>query len=180
MHATWVYRYENVTRAPLHKIWVWTQIRKIKCKLSFNQSESRINDLRLISVTCFLVPWKPAKPQLIMSNGAMDSYRCTLFIEKGQCTLYCPIVRYTYSTFGTNKLEARGPCTLYTNTWVAPCDVNFVGGDYCCLCCFVVNPWKPAKPAKSSADHEQGAWTVTGHGCTLYWWKEVRTLLSHC
>ena len=39
--------------APLHKICVWTQIRKIKRKLSFNQSESSIKDLRLIFVrTC--------------------------------------------------------------------------------------------------------------------------------
>ena len=32
--------------APLHKICVWTQIGKIKRKLSFNQSELRIKDLR--------------------------------------------------------------------------------------------------------------------------------------
>ena len=39
--------------APLHKICIWTQtqIRKIKRKLSFNQSESRIKDLRLIFLT---------------------------------------------------------------------------------------------------------------------------------
>ena len=32
--------------APLHKICVWTQIRKIKRNLIFNQSESRTMDLR--------------------------------------------------------------------------------------------------------------------------------------
>ena len=37
---------------PLHKICVWTQIRKIKRKLIFNQSESRIKDLRLIFLIC--------------------------------------------------------------------------------------------------------------------------------
>ena len=37
-----------VTLAPLHKICVWTQIRKIKRNLIFNQSESRIKDLRFI------------------------------------------------------------------------------------------------------------------------------------
>ena len=40
------------TLAPLHKICVWTQIRKIKRKLIFNQSESRIKDLRLIFMIC--------------------------------------------------------------------------------------------------------------------------------
>ena len=33
------------TMAPLHKICVWTLVRKIKRSLSFNQSESRIKDL---------------------------------------------------------------------------------------------------------------------------------------
>ena len=41
-----------VCQAPLHKTCVWTQIRKIKRKLIFNQSESRIKDLRLIFLIC--------------------------------------------------------------------------------------------------------------------------------
>ena len=36
----------HVTLAPLHKICVWTQVGNIKRNLSFNQSESRIKDLR--------------------------------------------------------------------------------------------------------------------------------------
>ena len=36
----------------LHKICVWTQISKIKRKLIFNQSKSRIKDLRLIFLIC--------------------------------------------------------------------------------------------------------------------------------
>ena len=43
---------QSETKAPLHKICVWTQIRKIKRNLIFNQSESRINDLRLIFLIC--------------------------------------------------------------------------------------------------------------------------------
>ena len=38
--------------ALLHKICVWTQIRKIKRKLNFNQSESRNKGLRFIFLTC--------------------------------------------------------------------------------------------------------------------------------
>ena len=53
---------------PLHKICVWTQIRKIKRKLSFNQSESRIMesrimDLRLIFLICVQTQ--------ILCNGAL-------------------------------------------------------------------------------------------------------------
>ena len=43
---------KHQTFTPLHKICIWTQIRKIKRKLNFNQSESRIKDLRLIFLIC--------------------------------------------------------------------------------------------------------------------------------
>ena len=49
--------------APLHKIFVWTQIRKIKRKLIFSQSESRIKDLRLICLICVQMQ--------LLCNGAM-------------------------------------------------------------------------------------------------------------
>ena len=42
----------KISLALLLKICFWTQITKIKCNLSFNQSESRIKDLRLIFLTC--------------------------------------------------------------------------------------------------------------------------------
>ena len=40
--------------ALLHKISVWTQVRKIKRNLSFNQLESCIKDLRLILKAIFI------------------------------------------------------------------------------------------------------------------------------
>ena len=46
----------------LHKICIWTQIRKIKRKFIFNQSESRIKDLRLIFLICIQTQ--------ILCNGA--------------------------------------------------------------------------------------------------------------
>ena len=55
--------------APLHKICVWTQIRKIKRNLIFNQSESRINDLRLIFLICVQTQ--------ILCNRAYVAYHLT-------------------------------------------------------------------------------------------------------
>ena len=65
-------------------------------------------------------------------------------------------------------------CTLsILSTWDAPCDVNFVGGaSVVCFVSFLIHRaihttlWT----SPTSADHEQGAWSVTG----------VRSLVKLC
>ena len=61
----------HVKYTPLHKICVWTQIRKIKHKLIFNQSESRIKDLRLIFLICVQTQ--------ILCNGANITRKSVAF-----------------------------------------------------------------------------------------------------
>ena len=72
------FQFVNVTMAPLHKICVWTQTRKIKRKSLMRNSDWLKINLRLIFLICVQTQ--------VLCNGAYDTYmEIVIYV---QCCIY--------------------------------------------------------------------------------------------